>query len=65
MKIVCDCGSTIELNEFDKETGRKNHKTEDEGRYVTYDINLLDTWETHDQIGLMCRSCGKAVWWFC
>ena len=62
MKIMCDCGNVDEFNTIDEETGQQTTNTEDEGQYAT--IEKFDFWEAHDQVGIVCKKCGKAIWLF-
>ena len=62
MKIICDCGNEVNLVEpNDKEERGES----EEGIYVIKDdYSKFDFWEQHDQIGILCRVCGKAIWMF-
>lgn len=62
MKLICDCGFEEEFNTIDEETGEQTTDDENEGQYAT--IRNFDLWETHDQVGIMCKLCGKAIWVF-
>lgn len=62
MKIICDCGNEETFNTIDKETGEQTRVYEDEGQYAT--IETFRLWETHDQVGIVCEKCGKAIWLF-
>lgn len=62
MKIMCDCGNIEEFNTIDEETGEQTPVREDEGQYAT--IEKFDFWETHEQVGIVCKKCGKAIWLF-
>lgn len=62
MKIVCDCGNEAEFNTIDEDTGEQTRVTEGEGQYAT--IKGFDFWETHDEVGIVCNKCGKAIWLF-
>ena len=63
MKIVCDCGNELIFNEIDKDTGEKNHYTEDEGIYVTADGDFR-FWQMHDIVEIVCEKCNKDIWLF-
>lgn len=62
MKIICDCSNEEKFNTIDKDTGKETNIDEDEGQYAT--IDTFRFWETHDQIGIVCEKCGKAIWFF-
>ena len=62
MKIICDCGNENTFNTIDEETEKETNITEDEGQYAT--IDGFRFWETHDQVGIVCEKCGKAIWIF-
>ena len=55
MKIMCDCGNIEKFNTIDEETGEQTPVREDEGQYAT--IEKFDFWETHDQVGIVCKKC--------
>lgn len=57
MKIMCDCGNIEEFNTIDEETGEQTPVREDEGQYAT--IEKFDFWETHDQVGIVCKNAVK------
>lgn len=62
MKIICDCGNEEKFNTISEDTGLETPITEDEGQYTT--IKTFRFWETHDQVGIVCEKCGKAIWLF-
>lgn len=62
MKLICDCGNEERFNTINEETGEENSIIEGEGQYVT--INSFHFWETHDQVGIVCKKCRKAIWLF-
>ena len=64
MKIVCDCGNELEFLEKDETTGKPNDVTYDEGLFVTRKDQAMSFWGNHDQIGIVCNECGKAIWLF-
>ncbi|PLS19448.1 hypothetical protein CVD28_03260 [Bacillus sp. M6-12] len=58
MKLVCDCGNEMEFIP-DKD------RTEDErGQYVKKDTNKFGFWAEHDETGITCEQCKKAIWYF-
>lgn len=62
MKLICDCGNEEEFNTINEDTGEENSVDEIEGQYTT--INSFNFWEAHDQVGIVCEKCGKAIWLF-
>lgn len=62
MKIICDCGNEDEFNTIDEETGEQLLYIEDEGQQAK--IKKFDFWEVHDQVGIVCKKCDKAIWLF-
>lgn len=59
MKIICDCGTVIDLIE-DEDDGYES----DNGTYATTSSRDIRFWEEHDVVGIVCESCKKAVWMF-
>ena len=45
MKIICDCGSEMEFNTIDEDTGKETSTTEGEGQYATTDCSKFNLWE--------------------
>ena len=64
MKIVCDCGNESIFNTVNEDTGEENTVDQDEGQYVTLKPDTFRFWETHDQVGIVCEKCDKAIWLF-
>lgn len=62
MKLTCGCGNEEIFNTIDEDTGEQTRITEDEGQYAT--IDRFEFWEQHDQIGIVCTKCKKAIWLF-
>ena len=62
MKIVCGCGN--EMNLIEPEDS-EDHSIDEEGIYVIKDKDTFDFWERHDQVGIVCNKCEKAIWMFC
>lgn len=58
MKLICDCGTEIQLlPEGDLEDDER-------GQYVTHDRGKFSFWSGHDEAGIVCEGCGKAIWYF-
>lgn len=62
VKIICDCGNEEVFNTIDEETGEQTRIIEDEGQYAK--IETFDFWERHDEVGIVCKKCSKAIWLF-
>lgn len=62
MKLICDCGNEEKFNTINEETGEENRIVECEGQYAT--IDSFNFWEAHDEVGIVCNKCGKAIWLF-
>lgn len=62
MKLICDCGNEEGFNTINKETGKQTRIIEYEGQYAT--VDTFRFWEAHDQVGIVCEKCGKAIWMF-
>lgn len=60
MKIVCECGASVEL--LDGEDG--SSYTEDEGWYKVVSSYDIDISAGHDVLYFVCRKCGKEEWIF-
>lgn len=57
MKLICDCGNEMEFKISDQYTNG-------EGYYARCDIDKFSFWESHDQVGIVCKKCGKDIWLF-
>ncbi|MDM0587777.1 hypothetical protein ACSXEK_15910 (plasmid) [Clostridium perfringens] len=62
MKLICDCGNEERFNTINEETGEENRVDEIEGQYST--IDSFNFWEAYDEVGIVCKKCGKAIWLF-
>lgn len=62
MKIICDCGNEEEFSTIDSDTGMETGIDAEEGQYAT--IRKFTFWERHDQVGIECDKCKKAIWMF-
>ena len=60
MKIVCECGATVEL--MDGEDGTSY--TEGEGWYKVVSSYNIVFGRAHDAIYFNCHKCGKEEWIF-
>lgn len=58
MKIVCDCGNEMAF-EIDGEAEECEY-----GIYVKKDFDKFDFWAEHDEAGITCQKCDKAIWYF-
>lgn len=63
MKLVCECGNEAVFNTKDEE-GKENRVDESEGQYATLKPDTFRFWEAHDQVGIVCEQCNKAIWLF-
>lgn len=64
MKIICDCGNESIFNTINEDTEEENTFYEDEGQYATMKPDTFGFWQQHDQVGIFCEKCNKAVWLF-
>jgi len=64
MKIICDCGNEMEFNTIDEETGKQAEIYEEEGQYATVEHDKFGFWSAHDELGVICKKCKKAIWIF-
>ena len=62
MKIICECGN--ELNLLSEKLCDANLYEEDKGIYTRADISKFEFWEQHDEVGIVCVKCKKAIWMF-
>ena len=60
MKILCECGETLELV-IDDDPDESEH--DDEGQYCITQGNI-ELWRTHYTIGFVCNSCCRKKWIF-
>ncbi|WCK57070.1 hypothetical protein PP175_28185 (plasmid) [Aneurinibacillus sp. Ricciae_BoGa-3] len=51
------------FNPIDDKTG-KEHQTDERGQYVTKDYAKFSFWAEHDEAGMTCEKCKKAIWYF-
>lgn len=58
MKVVCDCGNEMTF-ELDKEMEEDEY-----GLYAKTDNNKFSFWAEHEQTGIVCEKCKKAIWYF-
>ena len=62
MKIICDCGTEVNLIE---PNDNKERTISEEGIYVIPDdYGKIDIWERHDVVGIYCRECERSIWMF-
>jgi hypothetical protein len=61
MKIICDCGNEMKLVE---DVGNEEVKGDERGEYVTRDYSKFNFWSEHDECGIVCKKCNRAIWMF-
>ena len=61
MRLICDCGNEIHLVEPENKEERSESE---EGVYVVMEPYTFEFWERHDQVGIVCNKCDKAIWMF-
>lgn len=64
MKIVCDCGNEMEFIPDNEDDINSEGSIEEKGYYCKKDYAKFDFWATHDETGIVCKKCGKGIWYF-
>lgn len=65
MKLVCDCGTEMELKTTD-EQGQENTVDEELGQYARIDSKKFDIYAEHERVSIGCKNlnCEKAIYFF-
>ncbi len=67
MKLICDCGNTINFvssaKEFIKEDGQEGYNdfVEQNGEPVKYDYLAFDIAHSYEFVWITCQKCGKSI----